>query len=215
MKRRLINLFIAGYLGLLGYGLFTHFVGYKTYSHLGMYFLVWDMFCGWDTFENRHHLIAEGESGQYYDVSPPWPELRPFGADRRFHYDHSAVYCGRIAANVLRQTEHEPIVRVLAVDEVWSKKYNLPDSLWERRYEEPREKRSYYYIRGIYETNGAVAQRHLDWTNHLSYQALIDNPRLREDISRSRPYLTSDSFSSSNPYQIRQVGFLRPMGTAR
>ncbi len=211
MKRWLVNLFIAGYLSVLGYGLAAHYVSYNVYASLAMYYIVWDMYCGWDCFETRRHLVAEGESGTYYDASPYWRELCPFGADERRHYDYDATHSGTIATNVLRRTDHEPIVRVLLVDEMWSKKYNLPEPLWRLRYEEPQQKRSYYYIRGQFRPDGVALERYRNWTNELAFQAMMNNPRSRDEIARSRPYVTSETLSQPWPNTIQKVGFFAPV----
>ena len=67
MKRLATVLFILAYIGSLGWGIVAHAVKYKASSHPAMYFVVWDMFCGWSAYANRTQIIAEGESGRYYD----------------------------------------------------------------------------------------------------------------------------------------------------
>ena len=66
MRRWMACGVIGTYLLVLVFGLFSHALGYKSTEHVGMYFLVWDMYCGWCGYEVRHHVIAQGESGQYY-----------------------------------------------------------------------------------------------------------------------------------------------------
>ena len=63
MKRWFTSLGIAAYLTALAVGFVSHAVDYGTDCHPIMYFLVWDMFCGWSAYEGRLHLIGEGESG--------------------------------------------------------------------------------------------------------------------------------------------------------
>lgn len=194
MRRWMTNLIIAGYLGTLCYGLFVHVLNIDKYSSLGNYFVVWDMYGGWNTFSKRTLLIAEGESGQHYDVTPPWKEYYPYGSAERHDYDSGGLYSGAVAANTLKQTQHEPIVRVMLVEQIWSKKYNLPDHLWKQRFDEPKEPRMYYYLRSIFDADGAVTTRHFDWESNLSYYTVIDNPALRNTVARSRPYMVTDQF---------------------
>ncbi len=203
MRRVMACGFIGTYLLMLGVGLFSHALGYKSTAHVGMYFLVWDMYCGWCGYEIRHHVIAQGESGQYYEVTPPpWGEFVPFGSANRHDYDGSASFTGAIAAHVLDHTDHEPISEVILVEEAWSKKYNMPDALYESRYEEPREQRSYFRPRLLLSADGTIRERYLDWTGWLSHQALADNPRLQRDIA-NRPFLMQEQFSS--PQRARKV----------
>ena len=61
MKRYLTHAMIVAYLGALAFGLFAHTFKFKNYAHPGMYFIVWDMFCGWSGYDVRNHMIAEGE----------------------------------------------------------------------------------------------------------------------------------------------------------
>jgi hypothetical protein len=58
MKRWITHLTIAAYLGVLTWGVVSHALGYKTGMHPGMYFIVWDMFCGWSAYEVRYHLVG-------------------------------------------------------------------------------------------------------------------------------------------------------------
>ena len=132
MKRWIAVIVICGYLGSLAMGLVAHTLHVGANSHPGMYFVVWDMFCGWGAYSNRTHLIAEGESGKYYELSPaPWGSLQPFGPTDRLHYDTSYHLTPKMVRNNLRNTEHEPIARVFVIEETWSKKFNLPDELWD------------------------------------------------------------------------------------
>ena len=73
IKRWAVSLVIVGYLGSLGYGIVCHTLNFNTTSHPGMYFVVWDMFCGWSAYANRLHIIGEGEDNKYYELAPgPW-----------------------------------------------------------------------------------------------------------------------------------------------
>ncbi|WP_437206359.1 hypothetical protein [Planctomicrobium sp. SH664] len=210
MKRWGTHLLIAGYLSAIGWGIFAHAIGFKENAHLGMYFIVWDMFCGWESFEMRRHLVAEGMSGQYYDAAPPWGEFIPYGADRRHHYDVNAAYAGRFAAHTLAHTEHEPITRVFLVEEAWSKKYNMPDAVWKRRFDEPRHPRSYYYLRGVYEPDGECTGRNISWAALLAHRSIINNPRLREDVARGQSYVNTQSFSARGFNSVEPVNYSVP-----
>jgi hypothetical protein len=210
MARRIAACFIVCYLAVLGYGLSAHTVGYKTYAHVGMYYIVWDMYCGWTGWESRTQILAEGASGTYYDVgSPPWGETCVYGGPDRRHYDTYGLHAIKIAENVARHTEHEPFVRYIVVEEAWSKKYNLPDSLWAQRFEEPREPRIYRRIRAAYEGEGECIASNPSWTNWLMAQALGDNPRLQQDMKVHTPFMTADHFSRS-PSVIVPVGGYGP-----
>jgi len=206
MARRAAIAFIVGYLGILGYGLSAHTIGYKTYAHLGMYFVVWDMYCGWSGWETRTQILAEGESGQYYDVGkPPWGEVCVYGEPDRRHYDIYGFHHFRLADHVARHTEHEPFVRYVVVEEAWSKKYNLPESLWAQRFEEPKEPRTYRRIRAALAGNGECIASNASFSNWLQGIALGNNPRLQKDMTIHTPFMTTDQYSRS-PTVIVPVG---------
>jgi hypothetical protein len=212
LKRWATHLFIAGYLAALLYGVVAHAIGFNRNTHLGMYFIVWDMYYGWDSFEIRRHLVGEGESGEYYDLSPPWKELTPFWAEERHHFDYLALHSGRVATNTLRHVQVEPIERIFVVEEAWSKKYNLSEDSWKRRFDEPRQKLSYFYIRGIFEPDGRCVRRHIDWKSHLVYQSMMNNPRLRNDVVRGRTHIQTDGLSSGSSV-VQPAAYLLPGST--
>ena len=191
MKRWCAIGFITTYLMILFYGLIAGTLHYKHRDHMGMYFIVWDMFCGWDCYESRRHLVAEGESGQFYDCTPPWSQLNPYLEGPRHHYDIWGHYNGRVAENTLRHTDHEPIRQIIMVEEMWNKKYNMPEYVWSKKFDDPKQKNSYYYVRAIFDAKGSMTRQHYDWPSHLAYRALMNNPRLKEDIARSRPFMES------------------------
>ncbi len=70
MRRGIVIGFIVCYLLVLGFGIFSHALGYKSTDHVGMYYLIWDMYCGWSGYEYRQHLVAQGVSGQQYELTP-------------------------------------------------------------------------------------------------------------------------------------------------
>lgn len=193
MKKWLTSLGIAGYLALLGYGIVCHSLGFNTNAHPAMYFIIWDMYCGWGSYESRLHVLGEGASGQYYALTPvPWGDFHPFGKIGRQNYDPNAMHVGRMGVNALRYTDHEPIDRIVVIEETWPKKYNLPDHLWNRRYAEPKDKQSYYHLRAVFGADGTLVQRNPLWEQVLAQQVVMDNPRLMSDMTKGRPYFVLD-----------------------
>ena len=161
LRRWASVIMIVAYLCFIGHGLFCHAVQYRVNAHPIMYFTVWDMFCGWSGWSFRTHVVAEGASGALYELTPtPWTAYRPFSTLGREHYDYHGHHASRIGVNCLRQTEHEPIVRMFVVEETWSKKFNLPDSLWSRIHEEPRRSHHYFNVNTIHHPDGQLMARH-------------------------------------------------------
>jgi len=190
MKRWLAHLTIVLYLGSLATGIFCHAVNLGLSSHPVMYFLVWDMFCGWSTWSNRLELVGQGESGAYYDLgSPPWGDFYPFGELPRRHYDATGNFTPRMALNCLRHTEHEPMARIFVVEVWWPKMYNLPDHLWDRRFGRPKDMQKYYQIRHIFTPDGVLLQTNPGWLNQQHAIAMGNNPRLQADVRRMSPFL--------------------------
>lgn len=199
MRKLFATGFIAIYLGSLSFGLFAHMLSTWTVSHPVMYYLVWDMFCGWSAYDSRFHVIAEGESQTYYRLTPaPWGEFHPFGHLGREHYDVFNNHAANIGLNVLKHTEHEPISRVFVVEESWAKKFNLPDAVWKTRYSEPKERTSYFRVRGVVLPDGQITEKHDSWLSYQSARMFADNPRLQADSRSSQPvFMRQDSPSSS------------------
>lgn len=210
MHRWWKNLIIVTYLGMLSYGLVVHALKIEKFGSIANYFLVWDMYCGWSSFETRGLLVAEGESGQLYNAAPPWKELSPFGSAKRHDYDTYGIFSGQVAANTLKHTQHEPIVRIMLVEQLWSKKYNLPDHLWEQRFDTPRTPRNYYYIRTVFDSTGAPTTRHFDWESNLTYRTIVANPALRSTVARTRPYIVTDQLQRGPQSTIQQTSFEVP-----
>lgn len=190
MKRKLINCTICGYLLLLSYGIVAHTLSLGASSHVGMYYVVWDMFCGWSGYEVRNHYIAEGQSGQFYRLTPrPWGDFQPFGPASRQDYDGYNHHSGTIIRNILAHTDHEPIERVYLVEENWAKKYNMPETLWNYQFEEPKQPRHYFSVRGTYQENGQAIAINSPWISQMNYQFTMSNPKLRKLSVQSRPYM--------------------------
>lgn len=188
MKRCAAIAFIVLYLCVLGYGLAAHVLEYNNLANPGMYYIVWDMYCGWSAYETRLHIVAEGRSGRMYELESPWGSYRPFGAIDRRHYDAGAVHCGAMARNILAHTEHEPIERIFLIEESWSKKYNLSPELWSQFHEEPYEPVSYFRLRAWFTSDGVCQERYLDIGGYLAHQAVASNPRLQNDIIKGRQF---------------------------
>ncbi|MFN0196190.1 MAG: hypothetical protein ACKVT0_05560 [Planctomycetaceae bacterium] len=196
-----VHLIIGGYLSLLGWGIIAHTFNFKQASHPGMYYLVWDMFCGWSAYDFRVHILAEGESGKIYELAPgPWGQYSPYGKLARHHYD---TFCNAImkqATNCLDHTRHEPITRIFCVEEAWAKKFNLPDSIWVKRYPEPRERYAYYHLRNIFDIDGNPLLTNANWYSYNYTRVMMDNPRLVSDSFRNQPYMVSGRNANAPNY---------------
>ena len=202
MKRWLIHLTIVAYLGAMGFGVCAHAVNFATGAHPVMYFLVWDMFCGWAAYETRLHIIGEGASGKYYELAPgPWGELRPFGKIGRRHYDSYAIFSNRFAQNCLKNTEHEPMGRIFVVEEHWPKKYNFPDHVWDIRFDEPKDKHSYYHVRHVYSADGVPTYAANSWLSWQGAMTISNNPRLLAESRRGRPFIAVNGLRSAADVQ--------------
>jgi len=189
MRRWLAKLTIGVYLTALAAGIAGHAMNFGTSAHPAIYYFVWDMFCGWSAHEVRYHLIAEGESGAHYRLSPaPWSTFAPYGDLERDQYDAMGNAHAKIAMNTLRHTDHEPIVRILLIEEAWPKKYNLPDHLWAARFDEPKDPHSYFWHKMTMSADGAVLQSNRDFVSQLTAQTIYDNPRLKADTVRGKPF---------------------------
>jgi hypothetical protein len=219
MARWLTHCFIAVYLGALFVGIASHTVNYGTASHPGMYFLVWDMFCGWSAYDKRHQIIAEGESGNFYELAPaPWGEMKPYGNIGRRHYDPEGMHMPSYGIHVLNHTQHEPITRIIVVEESWAKKYNLPDELWYQQFDQPKDLQKYYHVRHVVSPEGAILQTFPSWMSRQHALSVSNNPRLRADKSRGSQFFVggggthaTGSLNSSGfgvPSENRRVGSL-------
>lgn len=210
MPRWLTHWLIGGYLAALGFGVFAHAFSFLKTAHPAMYFLVWDMFGGWAAYETRMHVIGEGESGAYYDLAPaPWGEFVPYGSAGRHHYDVHAQFPLRLAENTLAHTQHEPILRILVVDEAWPKKYNLPDALWAIQHETPKEPYSYFSLRSIYAPDGRCLTRQAGFLAKQYELAVLNNPRLRADMRKGHVVYTTGSVLPPGP-DILPVSYQQP-----
>lgn len=193
MKRWLTNLIIGTYLTALGIGIVSHTMRFGDASHPVMYYVVWDMFCGWASHEIRYHVIGEGESGTCYELAPgPWTHFMPYGDLDRMHYDVLGNSQHRMALNALKHTDHEPIHRIIMLEEVWPKKYNLSDRVWNLRFDEPKDKLSYFWQRAEMDENGRVISVVSDYLAYLHQKAIAANPRLIQEMHQGKEHYVID-----------------------
>jgi hypothetical protein len=194
MKRWMTHATIAAYLGTLLFGLVSHAAMYNSHSHPLMYFIVWDMYCGWTAFESRYHVLGETYDGRHYEVLPaPWGEFHPYQGPSRRHYDAQMRFLPKMAEAVLKRTEHDDIRRVIVVEEAWSKKFNLPDELWALRHSEPKDQFSYFHVRAVDSQDSDALVRSSEFVTVLANQALMNNPRLMSDVKRGHTFFALDS----------------------
>ena len=173
------GLFVGCYLTAMAGGVASHAVGFGQHCHPLMYYFVWDMFCGWSAQSTRTHVLAEGVSGRWYDASEgPWEPFHPYGNLPRINYDIQATHSARIGLNVLRHTAHEPIARVVVVEECWPKKYNLPADLYESRFLTEKRPRSYFAVRHILTGDGRLVGSRQGWAAAETGRTLLANPKL-------------------------------------
>lgn len=202
MRLWLICTFICGYLSFLSFGIFAHTLGVYNGSHPVMYFVVWDMFCSWSAYSTRVHVIGEGASGSYYELAPgPWGEFRPYGELARHHYDDYMNGFSTTARHTLAHTEHEPITRIMLVEETWSKRYNLNESAWQYRYEgRERDVQKYYYLRGVMDHDGRFLFLRGNWLGMVYQETMQANPRLMAERHLGQPAYAIESVAESQEY---------------
>ena len=212
MKRWLACIAIFAYLGALASGIACQTLSTGASSHPAMYFVVWDMFCGWGAYSNRVHLVAEGESGTYYDISSaPWGDFKPFGSVSRQNYDLLGIHLPRIARNVLTHTKHEPITRVLVIEELWPKKYNLRDEVWSQLHNSPKDVYSYYNLWAVLDGGGQPVNVYPNWYSKQAVYSVSNNPRLHQEASASRPYFTN----YQRPWSVGSIRAQSPLAKNR
>lgn len=190
MKRWFTHGFIAAYVGILLLGVASHGTQFRSNSHPLMYYIVWDMFCGWSAWEQRMHVIGEGESGTYYELAPgPWGDYHPYGDLSRQEYDPYLCHVVRLGLNTLQHTEHEPIQRMYVVEEVWAKKFNLPPDMRRRLNPVPDERRTHFQLRYVCAGDGTVRTEHPSWFEKQTKIALMSNPRLQQKADSTQPFV--------------------------
>ena len=180
------GVFIGCYLAVLAAGIVAHSLKVGLAGNTLSYFVVWDMFCGYQAYDQRTHLIAESRSGKYYELREPWGEFCPFGHLGRLQYDHTDHLVSKHIDHILNHTQHEPIESVFFVQEVWPKQYNLPEHLWRQNFGNEREKISYYHLRAICNEDGGVVALHPNWLKQQTLNSISDNPRLRHEVRQAQ-----------------------------
>ena len=207
--------FIATYLSALGLGLFCHTFNWNTGLHPMMYYVVWDMFCGWGAYECRYHVIAEGVSGTHNQVLPgPWGDFQPFGDLGRHHYDVNGTISGKLAMNVLRHTSHEDITRIFIVEENWPKKFNMPDAQWAARWDVPKDPKRYFTLRHVITPEGVLLHTYDDFFAQQNSREVMSNPRLTAEVIRSQP-MYAVSVQSGGPSLMGTVLSEEPASAPR
>lgn len=197
MRRWCIGLFIGTYLSALGLGIVSHALSVGTGSHPIMYFLVWDMYCGWGAYDYKYRAIAEGVSGTFYDVEPaPWGTFKPFNTRDRYQYSMSTGWMAKAAAHTVSLTEHEPIARMFVVEENWAKQFNLPDYVWKARYNIPKQPHNYTKIRVEMDGTGEIVNHYPSWVEVQGQMMVSDNPRIMQDVRNSRSFWVVDEHQS-------------------
>ncbi len=217
VKRWLAGLGITAYVGTLLFGIVSHAANYRDGSHPSMYFIVWDMFCGWSAYETRTHIVGQGVSGKFYELSPgPWSDYHPYGNISRHNYDSFNLHPHAIALNCLRHTDHEPMTRLYVVEESWAKKYNLPDAIWQQRYSEPKEPYSYFRLRTVMTAEGRVTQSYVPWMSYQTGLTITDNPRLLAESQNGPMYMvrpmTDPSYQPSEAVSESDASIAAPVG---
>lgn len=209
MKRWLVNGVLVVYISAFSWGILCHGMSMLTGTHPAMYFFVWDMFCGWANYEKRNYVIGEGVSGKYYELDPaPWGEIQPFGRIGRRHYDVTGVTCVKSALNTLRHTDHESIARIYVIEENWSKKYNLPDSLWYMYFSERKDPTLYRHVQYVVAGDGTPIEANECWLTQQQQLVMASNPRVQAELQRSLPFMMIDREQSTTG--IPQNSFLNP-----
>lgn len=209
MKRWLVNTMLVVYIGAFSWGILTHGMSTLTGTHPAMYFLVWDMFCGWANYEKRNYVIGEGVSGTFYELDPPpWGEMHPFGRIGRRHYDVTGITCVKSAFNTLRHTEHEPMARVYVIEQNWSKKYNLPDKLWYMYFSDRKDPTLYYHVQYVVNGDGTPIEANQGWLQIQQQLVQASNPRVQAELQRSMPFMMIEK--QSNPSAMPSNAFLNP-----
>jgi hypothetical protein len=189
MKRYLACCFISCYLLTLSWGLVAHSFKMGALCHPLMYFIVWDMFCGWQAYDYNQYYIAEAIDGNYYQVDPaPWGSFKPYSDFNRNQYDYRCFFTAPMVKHVLEKTAHPPINRVLVIEEFWNKKYNIPDPIYRYAYGREKDQKKYFSLRATLDHEGNYLTRNLDFENSLAYQQFIENPRMKQLMHQGKPF---------------------------
>lgn len=193
MKRRLQNGVIAAYILCFVGGFLAMSLHLAVPGQTFVYFVTFNMFSGWSCFEARMHVIGQGESGTFYQLSPgPWAEFHPYGSLARQHYDPHLENGWPFAENVLRHTTHEPIVRVIVIEEEYPKRLNIPAAQYEAYYNKPKIAQRYFSTRCVMDSHGYVLSQQPEWLRIQDQVSLLDNPRLISEADQHRAVELTD-----------------------
>lgn len=189
MRRWIACSFIACYVSALGYGLAWQTVKIGAPRHPAMYFLIWDMYCAWGAYDHGFRAVAEGVSGNYYELNPPpWGTFRPFNTLDRFQSINAAENQARFAKLVADKTKHEPIARMFVIEQCWPKQYDLPEYIWNTYNAIPRDPFRYNKVLVELSGDGQLTAAHKSWIDSQSEATLADNPRIQQEVRNGRPF---------------------------
>ncbi len=202
MRRWIVGTFIATYISALGLGLGCLAIRTGIHMHPAMYFVVWDMYCGWSAYNHRYRAIAEGVSGTYYDLNPaPWGTFRPYDRLDRMQYLLANAKQAAAAQLVAERTEHEPLARMFIIEESWAKQFDLPEYIWKAHNAIPRVPHTYTKLCVEMAGNGEILKMHTNWLDFQHHVMLSDNPRLQQDMRTTRPFwIVDEQQGSGNRY---------------
>jgi hypothetical protein len=193
MRRYLVGTFIATYLSALGFGLACQTMKTGTTMHPGMYFIVWDMYCGWAAYNHNFRAVAEGVSGTFYDLNPPpWGTFRPFNTLDRFQSLMPISAQAKMTAHFAKHTKHEPIARMFVIEESWAKQFDLPEYIWKGRNAIARTPHRYTKVFLELAGDGSMMANYPLWLEAQSQRMVADNPRLQQEIRNSKPLFIVD-----------------------
>jgi hypothetical protein len=97
------------------------------------------------------------------------------------------------------------------VEECWSKKYNLPDHIWKKHFDEPKRPIKYYNVWAVFRPDGTLIERNMSWMSRQYALCISNNPRLLGDTKKGKPFI---AISPQNRFQnpFGQGGF-SPVGS--
>ena len=92
--------------------------------------------------------------------------------------------------------------RVVMLEEVWPKKYNLSDRIWDIRFDEPKEPMSYFWQTAEMTEDGQVTSAVPNYLNYLHYKCVANNPRLLNDVQMGKEHwIVNRSYSTYSPQE--------------
>lgn len=193
MRRWCVGIFITSYLTALTVGILSQTLRVGMAAHPVMYFIVWDMYCGWAAYNSKYRAVAEGVSGTCYDLEPPpWGTFKPYNTLDRFQYSTATGWMAKTAAHTVAHTQHEPIARIFVIEESWAKQFDLPEYVWKARYNIPKNKYTYSTIRVELDGTGQVVKAYNNWVDVQRQMMVGDNPRLQQIMRNTRSFWMVD-----------------------